>query len=47
MELTNTQFAALSNEELMDTEGGCLGIALIVGAIIVGVGFVHICKYCL
>ncbi|MCQ2434542.1 MAG: class IIb bacteriocin, lactobin A/cerein 7B family [Oscillospiraceae bacterium] len=44
MELTNTQFAALSNDEMMDTEGGCL---LIVGAIIVGVGFIHICKYCL
>lgn len=44
MELTNTQFAALSNEELMDTEGGSI---LIVGAIILGVGFIHICKYCL
>ena len=44
MELTNTQFAALSNEELMDTEGGNI---LIVGAIILGVGFIHICKYCL
>ena len=43
MELTNTQFAALSNEELMDTEGGSI---LIVGAIILGVGFIHICKYC-
>ena len=44
MELTNTQFAALSNEELMDTEGGSI---LLVGAIILGVGFIHICKYCL